>query len=227
MITTKIGIDPGRVKLYTENYKIMEKTKGRPARFSRDDVLDAATRLFGRHGFEGTSLGELVSAIGCTPPSLYNYFRSKEELYVEVLHRYWSREFPEPPPQGRARTVLEAYIGATLTRFCPNQGPRGCLVLTGGFRGAPGHADLQDLLRAKRSEAMTTLLGLTKAMQQQGDLDPTLDPATWALTLFALVQGLALQAMDGADRTALEAAVALFFSKAAPGAPSSLTPRSK
>lgn len=191
----------------------MERTRGRPARFDRDHVLTAATRLFADHGFEGTSMGQLVASIGCTPPSLYNYFKSKEELYLAVLDRYWSRDLTQLPHLGRARRVFEDYVAASLARFTPEGGPRGCLVLTGGFREAPDHEGLKDVLKTKRAEAMTTLVSLTKAMQAQGDLDPGLDPVTWARSVFALVQGLALQAMDGVDRPELQATFDAFLSR--------------
>lgn len=189
----------------------MEKTRGRPARFDRDQVITTATTLFATHGFEGTSMAELVAAIGCTPPSLYNYFKSKEELYLAVLERYWNRDFTNLPNLGRARQVLEAYVAASLARFSPDQGPKGCLVLTGGFREANDHQGLKDVLRAKRAESFATLLVLTKAMQAQGDLDPSLDPEAWSRSLFALVQGLALQAMDGVGRAELQAAFQVFL----------------
>lgn len=191
----------------------MERTRGRPARFDRDQVLAAATTLFAEHGFEGTSLGELVAAIGCTPPSLYNYFKSKEELYLAVLDRYWSRDVATLPHLGRARKVLEDYVAASLARFTPEQGPRGCLVLTGGFREAAGHQALKDILQSKRAESFSTLVALTTAMQSQGDLDPTLDPEAWSRSLFALVQGLALQAMDGVGRAELQAAFDMFLGR--------------
>lgn len=189
----------------------MERTRGRPARFDREDVLTAATTLFADHGFEGTSMAELVAAIGCTPPSLYNYFKSKEELYLAVLERYWNSDFANLPNLGRARQVLEGYVAASLARFSPAHGPKGCLVLTGGFREASDHQGLKDILKTKRAESFATLLVLTKAMQTQGDLDPSLDPDAWARSLFALVQGLALQAMDGVGRAELQAAFQVFL----------------
>jgi len=176
-------------------------------------VITTATTLFAAHGFDGTSMAELVAAIGCTPPSLYNYFPSKEELYLAVLDRYWRRDMANLPSQGRARRVLEDYVAASLARFTPEQGPRGCLVLTGGFREASAHQSLKTVLQDRRTEALGVLVSLTRAMQDQGDLDPTLDPDTWSRSLFALVQGLALQAMDGVGREDLQKAFDVFLDR--------------
>lgn len=191
----------------------MKKTRGRPARFDQDQILDAATALFAEQGFDGTSMGEILKAIGCTPPSLYNYFKSKEELYLAVLERYWSGKMPELSSDGRARSTFESYLAATLDRFYPDQGTRGCLVLTGDIRGATEHSKFRDLLKSRRKQQFDVLVDMTKAMQDQGDLDADIDPIHWSRSLFSLVQGLAIQAMDGASRADLQAAIDIFLSR--------------
>ena len=50
-------------------------------------VLDAAQSLFASHGFAGTSMSEIAAAAGIKKASLYNHFKSKEELYDAVLQR--------------------------------------------------------------------------------------------------------------------------------------------
>ncbi|MAG30995.1 MAG: hypothetical protein CL908_08905 [Deltaproteobacteria bacterium] len=50
-------------------------------------ILDAAERLFGERGYEGTSLRDVADAVGLRIPSLYNHFASKDDLYAAVLDR--------------------------------------------------------------------------------------------------------------------------------------------
>jgi AcrR family transcriptional regulator len=47
-------------------------------------VLDAAARLFRARGFEGTSVRDIVRAVGMLPGSLYYHFATKEDLLAEV-----------------------------------------------------------------------------------------------------------------------------------------------
>ncbi|MEW6258932.1 MAG: TetR/AcrR family transcriptional regulator [Thermodesulfobacteriota bacterium] len=52
---------------------------------NKDLILDAAARLFSQKGYAGTSIREIVEAAGITKPTLYYYFRNKEELYIELM----------------------------------------------------------------------------------------------------------------------------------------------
>ncbi|WP_053238385.1 TetR/AcrR family transcriptional regulator [Sandaracinus amylolyticus] len=49
------------------------------------EVLRAALHLFAERGYAGASLRELARRLGMQQPSLYHYFRSKEELVDQIL----------------------------------------------------------------------------------------------------------------------------------------------
>ncbi|BEV14440.1 TetR/AcrR family transcriptional regulator [Herbaspirillum sp. DW155] len=55
-----------------------------PAR--REAILAAAAEVFKEMGFEGASMAEISARIGGSKATLYSYFKSKEELFVEVTH---------------------------------------------------------------------------------------------------------------------------------------------
>jgi AcrR family transcriptional regulator len=68
-----------------------KKSRGRPKVFDRDAALDKAMTLFWQHGYEATSLSDLVEATGAKAPTLYAEFTNKEGLFRAVLDRYISR----------------------------------------------------------------------------------------------------------------------------------------
>jgi TetR/AcrR family transcriptional regulator, transcriptional repressor for nem operon len=51
----------------------------------KKDIVDSARRLFNRHGFDNVSIQQIMRGAGLTHGGFYSYFRSKSELYVEVL----------------------------------------------------------------------------------------------------------------------------------------------
>ncbi|MBN2899827.1 MAG: helix-turn-helix transcriptional regulator, partial [Clostridia bacterium] len=48
-------------------------------------IFDAAYQLMGDMGYEKMSMNAIASGAGITKPSLYYYFRSKEELVLGLL----------------------------------------------------------------------------------------------------------------------------------------------
>jgi TetR/AcrR family transcriptional regulator len=54
-------------------------------RDAREAILKAAIRLFAEKGYAGCSIREICQAAGVTKPVLYYHFRSKEDLYQELM----------------------------------------------------------------------------------------------------------------------------------------------
>jgi AcrR family transcriptional regulator len=54
---------------------------------SRDNILDAAERLFARHGYAGTSVRMLAAEAGVSQGLLYNYFDGKQALLRAIFER--------------------------------------------------------------------------------------------------------------------------------------------
>jgi len=48
-------------------------------------IIDSARKLFNRHGFESVSLSRIMAGAGLTHGVFYTYFKSKSDLYAEVL----------------------------------------------------------------------------------------------------------------------------------------------
>lgn len=53
----------------------------------RDRLLDCAATLFREHGFRATGIDRILEASGCAKMTLYNHFRSKEELILACVRR--------------------------------------------------------------------------------------------------------------------------------------------
>jgi AcrR family transcriptional regulator len=51
----------------------------------RKKIVESARRLFNRHGFENVSVSQIMAGAGLTHGGFYSYFKSKSDLYAEVL----------------------------------------------------------------------------------------------------------------------------------------------
>jgi len=64
---------------------------------TRQRLIDAATSLFIRHSFAGTSLQMIADELGLTKAAIYHHFRTREQLLTAVLE----------PIIGELRMVVE------------------------------------------------------------------------------------------------------------------------
>jgi len=62
-----------------------------PSPSSREKILDVAEALFARRGFSGVGMREVAEAVGLGKSSLFHHFRTKTQLYFEVLDRVLAR----------------------------------------------------------------------------------------------------------------------------------------
>jgi AcrR family transcriptional regulator len=182
--------------------------RGRPRAFDRDAALDRAMRLFWRKGFSATSISDLTDAMGIGSPSLYAAFGSKQELYAEALQRFGKEAAPliwQPLDEaGSAREAIEGLLLAAAAEFpATSNKPAGCMV-TLSAAGAEGCAELGDLVTRGRAEGMRRLEARLAQAVRDGELPPDTEVTATARFFQAVLQGMALQARDGAGRTELE-----------------------
>jgi AcrR family transcriptional regulator len=83
---------------------------------TRARLLVAAAEEFGRTGFERASIDGISLAAGFAKGTIYNYFASKEELFLAVVEEASTQaaNSAAPPPDATARAQLKA----TLASFC-------------------------------------------------------------------------------------------------------------
>ena len=67
----------------------------------RKEILDTASCFFERKGYRETKMADIAEACGIAKATMYEYFRSKEELAAE-----WSRRFRREYEERVARDVL-------------------------------------------------------------------------------------------------------------------------
>jgi len=94
-----------------------EKRRRLPVVERRELIVEAAGRLFGERGYEGTPLDDVAAAAGVTKPVLYRHFDSKRDLYLALLarHRDDLPTFGEAmPDEGSQRERLRAVLDIWL-----------------------------------------------------------------------------------------------------------------
>jgi AcrR family transcriptional regulator len=169
--------------------------------------LDRALDLFWRQGYEGTSIADLRKAIGITAPSLYAAFGSKAELYRRVLERYLTglgrclvdalRE------ELTAYAALERFLFESAKNFSGVKNPPGCLISYAIPTCAPENRTVADVVASKRMESLQALRNRFQQAVKSGELPRGTDSERLARFYGAVIQGMSIQALDGAGPKAL------------------------
>ena len=60
---------------------------------TKEKILKVATTLFSRLGFKGTSVRKIASEVGIRESALYNHFKNKDEIFLEVAKGIFSSPF--------------------------------------------------------------------------------------------------------------------------------------
>jgi AcrR family transcriptional regulator len=89
------------------------RAERQPAEVRRDQLVQAALRVFARAGYRSTGTLEIAREAGVGEPTIYRYFTDKKDLYLEVLRRSadlilagWSRVAAEEPNPLRAMAAI-------------------------------------------------------------------------------------------------------------------------
>lgn len=109
-----------------ETFQIMNTNLARPSdRENKSDlrrqeksrqIIDAATDVFLEDGYSAASIDRIVERAGVSKRTLYNYYQSKEEIFIDVIHKqlnafYSSVESHSHQPQTLAEQLMQIGIG--------------------------------------------------------------------------------------------------------------------
>jgi AcrR family transcriptional regulator len=184
------------------------KVRGRPRSFDRDAALERAMLLFWEHGYEATSMAELTSAMGISPPSLYAAFGDKQALFLQAVDRYVARGGGDTESfMSEAKTAREAvaqFLEASALRLSNPQFPRGCMVVLAAVSCSEEAAPVQHKLAACRAAWEKALKQRIERGIFNGDVPAGTSAAALASFYMAVVQGMSLHAKDGATRRRLQ-----------------------
>lgn len=162
-------------------------------------------RLFWRHGYEGVSIGDLTKAIGIAPPSLYAAFGSKAGLYREALDHYEENFGALDTTSMSSATSLaeavQALLEGAVRAVTKRDRERGCLISSGLVACHSEHAALARDAAARR-EAMRERIA--EALRPFASAD---EVRRLARHLAAVMQGISIQARDGAGPAELQEVV--------------------
>jgi AcrR family transcriptional regulator len=121
----------------------------------REAILDVAAEVFLEEGYDAASMSTIAAKVGGSKSTLYNYFKSKEEIFQAHIERYcgWQRDamFSLLDDGGDLKSALTHVGRRYLTNVLSDRNMRHFRLITAAAERSP------DLGRcaARRSSATT------------------------------------------------------------------------
>ncbi|WP_338655114.1 TetR/AcrR family transcriptional regulator [Methylophilus sp. DW102] len=189
---------------------------GRPRSFDKSLALRNAMYVFWAKGYEGTTMSDLVEAIGVKGPSVYAAFGNKDSIFVEAVKAYsemilngpLSSLTEEPDIYISIKKLLES----NLSFFMNSANPRGCLIMTSAINATPEHSELVDLVRSYREEYKELLIKRFQLAIDQKQIREEFNSLDLAEYYLMVIHGMALRAKDGSNFKQLSKAVEMSLS---------------
>jgi AcrR family transcriptional regulator len=121
---------------------------------TKDEIKNAALRLFAAKGFEATTTNDIAAAVGLKKQSLYSHFNNKNSIYFEVLKDssdyIWGKiqesieEKKDRPTEELMKSILECMFGIFSDHECLLFWKRAFIVYgSGENKQIVEHADWQ------------------------------------------------------------------------------------
>jgi AcrR family transcriptional regulator len=179
----------------------------RPIGFDKDAALKAAMLLFWKRGFEGTSMADLIHAMGLSPSSIYAAFGDKQALfalaakrYVENPAQYAARALAEPTLEGVIRALFENTVEFLTT---PGH-PPACMSLAGATGCSVNATPAKQLMTEIRKQNEAAIKSRLVGARKSGELPKEINVADYTRYLSTILAGLSIQAANGSTKAELK-----------------------
>lgn len=166
---------------------------------------------FWRRGYEGTSMADLVQALGIASARIYAAFGSKQDLFREAVQRYEAgdggfadRAMAQEP---RVRDALARVLRDAVATYTDDAHPLGCMVVTAATNCAEENEAVAAWLAEHRRLRTQSLIDRLQRALDEGELRAGTDVQALGDFYATQLHGISVQARDGVPRQRLLAAV--------------------
>ena len=166
---------------------------GRQPSFNRNKVLDKATRVFLKNGYQGTTIKDITKATNLQPGSIYSAFENKTGLYTEVIQHYTNKQIEILEGLcGENKShlaALHAFFDETGKNMADKSPYAHCLLVRGLFEVPESQKELRYYVQLKIQEIESRIYSILVKAQENNELVCDEDPVELARFMMTLLFG--------------------------------------
>lgn len=180
---------------------------GRLREFDTEVVLDSAMQAFWLHGYEATSLADLMKATGLQKGSIYKAFKDKHSLFVLALRRYLDqvnvchRHYLEDAASPSAG--ISEWLQNIIESSGSDKARRGCFMLNSLSELAPHDDEVKKLLSGQLSYVQSLLSRTIASGQATGEFRADIEAEELSFLVLNLLHGLVTNSKGSTPLSAL------------------------
>jgi len=167
----------------------MPKVSAEHKEARREQILAGAQRAFARYGYEGATVARLEEETGLSRGAIFNYFPSKEDLFVELAVRDSARMSEIWREQG-----LEAIVREVM-----ELDPAWLSVYLELFRRVRNDDDFRERIESRQKEIAPANRARIEEAQRSGEFRDDLGPREIGIFVNLVLNGLALMRAGGEE----------------------------
>ena len=158
---------------------------------TRRKIVAAAAPIFNQHGYEGSSLADLMAATGLKKGGIYRHFSSKEELAAEAFDYTWEAAWKARMLHVDENATGIEQLKQLIANFIDYRSPvaGGCPILNTAVDADDGNAVLRGRVGKALRSWVTRLESIVKQAAERGEIRAGVDPKTVAVLIVAPLEG--------------------------------------
>ena len=173
----------------------------RPREFDIEEVLSKALDAFWLHGYDATSMSDLMEATGLAKGSLYKGYGDKKSLFMRALDSYLLHAnaglSEAAVSNGSGREALERIFAGVIDMSTCAGVRRGCFSVNSTNELAPHDAEVRKRLRMNTQQKEMTIAAVIRRGAADGSLRKNLDPEVTASYVTTVMNGLQVRGKLG------------------------------
>lgn len=184
----------------TSSQPNVRRGRGRPRSFDVDAVTEQALAAFWEHGYEATSLDDLVAATGINVSSLYAAYGSKRGLFQAAVGRYEHHVGSALDALADGSSGLDdvvRFVCWVRSGISSDVQPSGCLIVNTMVEFATGDSDLSEVTKRYRERVRRSLDAALARAERSGGIEPRTSTVR-AVVVQAAMFGALVTARSGA-----------------------------
>lgn len=184
--------------------------------FDENEVLTKAIQLFWHKGYNGTSMQDLVDALGISRSSLYDTYTDKHTLFVKALESYQhtgAARIQQLIDQTEStKETVKKLLELGTTDLISDKQQKGCFMVNAEVEVAPHDQEVNNVVCKNDQQMEDAFYQVIRKGQNSGEIKNMRDARALARFIFNAVKGMRVTAKSTSDQSVFDDIIQLTVS---------------